>query len=116
MNPAEARERFRSAAGKEDGLSADITLDEAKQKFRNAATELDHTLGLHEQEYGAWSAALIGIAMLLGAARSRSWLVPLFSGLASFGGKALDTVLALFVKKSEEKKPRRTKKKLDTKG
>lgn len=108
MNVDEARKNFRSATGQEHGLAPELTLDEAKQTFRSAASELDNSLGLNAEEPGVWSAALFCIALLLSMGRTQSWLDLLLSGLGSFGGKALDTVLALFVKKSEEKKkPRR---------
>ena len=107
MNAGEAREKFSCAAGQERGLAPELTLDEAKQTFRSAASELDNSLGLNTEEPGVWSAVLFSIPMLLGMGRTQSWLVPLISGLGNFGGKAFDILVRKFAKKTDEKKSRR---------
>jgi hypothetical protein len=109
MNAEEARDRFRSAARKGGSPAPDSTLDAAKQKLRSAAAELDDSLGLNKQESGVWAAALFFFALLLGTGKTQSWIVPLVTGLSSFGGKAFDTVVGMFEKKSKEKNPRQTK-------
>lgn len=115
MNPTEARERLRSAAGSGSGISSDITLDDAKKRFRETAAELDNKMGLNSQNFGHWAAALFFATTLLGAGKSRFRLAPLMTSVMSFGEKAFDKILGMFAHKPEQKKPRRAKKKQDKK-
>ncbi len=92
----EVREQFRSVAKGRTNAPVDVTIEEAKRRFRESAADLDRKIGL--QDVTTVSSLRGGIPfflMLFSMIKAQHWLVPLFSGFLHFGGKTIESVISM---------------------
>jgi len=89
LDREEARQRFRGVSSGHYVPRRDITLDDAKARFREVDAGLDIAPTLHHLERGEWQPALLSIAGWLGTDFARGYLAPLLS-------RSLPLIFSLF--------------------
>lgn len=107
MNRTEARDQFLSAAKARSNSPPSMTLEEAKTKFRDRATELDKKMGFEGGEHGAGERGFSFLLTLVSLLKSQAWMLPLLSGIMHLGSKAIHLVLGFLA--PDKKSTRRTK-------
>jgi hypothetical protein len=104
MNQAEARSRFLSLA---QGKFPVMTLEEAKNKFRKTAADLDAAIGLDGVKL-KWESGLALISGFVKSTTAHAWLFPFINSLIRIGSKTIGIVLSMVTHKPKSR--RRTKK------